>query len=107
MDELQEVYKKIQSKEDLDLFKQVHSKMLSLGVNVYFSVFPIYIRYTIKNKVIAILYFNKKNFLDLGLNISKNKISEQFVNASYMKYPGISYSIKISKKTDIKNIAID
>ncbi len=107
MDELQEIIKKIQSTEDLNLFNETHKKILSLGSKVRFSVFPIYVRYIIKDKIIAILYFNKKNFLNLGLNISKNKISNGFVDASYMKYPGINYSIKIMKKSDIKKITID
>ncbi len=107
MEEIEQVFKKIKIDKDLTLFKLVHKTVCSLGKNIQFAIFPIYVRYTIKDKVVAILYFNKKNFLDLGLNIHKNLTTKQFVNADYMKYPGITYSIKINSKTDIKNIKID
>lgn len=107
MDNLQDVIKKISYEQDVALFKLVHEKVVSLAQKIKFDIFPLYIRYMIKDKVVAILYFYKKNFLDLGLRISKNKIAPNFFDAAYMKYPGITYGLKIEKKADIKNINID
>lgn len=107
MENLQDVLKKINNVYDLALFKLVHEKIISLAQKIKYDIFPIYVRYMIKDKVVAILYYNKKNFLDLGLRISKNKTTANFFDAAYMKYPGITYGVKIEKKADIRNINID
>ena len=107
MNNFQQVLEKTQNPSNKKLLSEVHKKILSLGRNVNFRVFPIYIRYTKGKNIIAVLYYNKKNFLDLGLNISKNVIDSKFKKAGYMHYPDINYSIDINKISDLSNKVIN
>lgn len=101
MADFQQVLEKIQDSSDRKLLSWVHKKILSAGKNVNFVIFPIYIRYTKGENIIAVLYYNKKNFLDLGLNVNKSVIDAKFRRATYMKYPGINYSIQVGSVNDL------
>jgi len=107
MEDIQQVLDRINDADDKKLLSQIHKKILSIGKNVSFRIFPIYIRYVKGEHIIAILYYNKKNFLDLGLNISKDTIDSKFKRADYMHYPGINYSIRINKISDLSNKVIN
>lgn len=107
MEDFQQVLDKIQDLNNRKLLLQVHKKILSAGKDVEYRVFPIYIRYTKGDSNIAILYYEKSNFLDLGLNINKDAINSKFKDAVYMKYPDINYSIKINKIKDLDNKVIN
>jgi len=84
-----------------ELFKKIHKLILSLNKEVDFRVFPIYIRYSLREKNIALIYFKGKfvanGNLDFGLNLEKYSKVKGFVRAKHMKYPGITHSVKLKK----------
>ncbi len=88
-----------------EIFKKLHKLILSLNKDVDFHVFPIYIRYSLGEKNIVLIYFRGKFVADggfnIGLNLDKHSKIKRFVKAKYMKYPGITYSVKIKKLGDI------
>lgn len=93
--------------EKWELFKKVHRLILSLDKRIDFCVFPIYIRYSLKEKNIALIYFKGKFVvdagLDVGLNLKERPKIKGFINAKYMKYPGITYSIGLRKIKDFSS----
>ena len=87
-----------------ELFRKLHKLILSLNRGIEFRIFPIYIRYSFREKNIALIYFKGKSVgsgLDVGLNLKGCPKIKGFVNANYMHYPGITYSVKFKKLRDI------
>lgn len=90
--------------EKWELFEKIHRLILSLNKGVEFRVFPIYIRYSLKEKNLALIYFKGKfadGGLNVGLNLEERPKVKGFTNAKYMQYPGITYSIKLKKIKEI------
>lgn len=85
-----------------DIFKKVHLAVLSAGTDINFRIFPIYVSYFRGEKTIAVVYFRGKfineNTIDVGLNLLKRPTQKGFTSASYMKYPGITYSVQVNSK---------
>ena len=82
---------------------EIHERILKLDKDINFRVFPIYIRYLKGDDLFALLYFNPKDYNELGI-ATENKISDRFQDASWMKYKEIKYSIKITNNEDIDKI---
>ena len=93
-----------------NLVGKIHSVIMLADKNLMFRVFPIYIRYSKNDKVIAILYFKGKfvnsGELVLGLNLDKNPKLKELKDAKYMKDSNITYnySIKNSYEKKTKDI---
>lgn len=87
----------------LPILNKVHQKILSLNKNIEFRVFPIYIRYIKNDTIYAILYFKKKELLELGLNVD-NKPSNEFVEAKGLGYKEIKYKVLINEETNLNKI---
>ena len=87
------------------IFIKLHKLILSLNKQINFRVFPIYVRYSLGEKNIALIYFKGKfitgGLLDLGLNLDQRPEVKEFIEAVHMHYPGISYSIKLKNLKDI------
>lgn len=79
---------------------EIHERVLKLSEDISFRIFPIYIRYLKGDAMFALLYFNLKDYNELGIAIS-DKISSQFEDASWMKYKEIKNSIKIKSNDDL------
>lgn len=79
---------------------EVHKRILMLADNISYRIFPIYIRYLKGDDMFALLYFNLKDYCELGIATS-NKISDEFEDAGWMKYREIKYSIRIGKDEDL------
>lgn len=79
---------------------EVHERILMLANKISFRIFPIYIRYLKGDDMFALLYFNLKDYCELGL-ATLNKISARFEDAGWMKYKEIKYSVKINKDEDL------
>lgn len=71
----------------------IHERIIGLADKLNYRIFPIYIRYLKGENMFGLIYFNKKEHFEFGF-ASKN-ISNQFEDASWMKYPEVKYSIKI------------
>ena len=88
-------------KDRWNLFRRLHKLILSLNKEVGFDIFPIYIIYHLGEKNLALLYFKGKFVagasFNLGLNLKDKPKIEVFVSAKYMKYLGITYSIKLQE----------
>lgn len=93
-----------------ELFRRLHRLILSLDKGITVHVFPIYIVYCLGEKNIALIYYKGKfvatGGLDVGLNLNKKPKTKRFSKARHMKYPSITYSIKLKKLKDITPIII-
>ncbi|HUX36194.1 MAG TPA: hypothetical protein VMV71_04160 [Candidatus Paceibacterota bacterium] len=105
-----ELEKKMGSK--WPIFEKLHKTILSANPNIEYHVFPIYIGYYLGDKSVAIVYFRGKfvsdDELDVGLGLEKKPKVSGFVDAKYMHYNGVNYSIKLktTKKITKEFIAI-
>ena len=79
-----------------NLVGKIHSAIMLVDKNLMFRVFPIYIRYSKNDKVIAVLFFKGKfvnlGELVLGLNLDKNPKLNELKDAKYMKDSNLTYS---------------
>lgn len=87
------------------LFSEVHRLILSINSDIEFRLFPIYVSYYLGDSVVAVIYFRGKHAsgsqLDIGLALEKKPSILNFISAKYMKYPRISYSIKVNDPNDM------
>jgi hypothetical protein len=72
----------------------IHKRVLKLSPDITFRIFPIYIRYLKGDNMFAILYFNNQQYNELGV-VADNAFSVKCGDASWMKYAGVKYSVKI------------
>lgn len=79
---------------------EIHERVLQLSDDISFRIFPIYIRYLKGDDMFALLYFNLKDYNELGI-ATNNKISDAFEDASWMKYKEIKYSTKIKNDDNL------
>lgn len=105
---LEELKKKLSNK--WSTLEKLHIFILSINPKIEYRIFPIYIRYCLGEKIVALVYFRGKfvsnNQLDVGLSLKEKPKFHGFINAKYMQYPGINYSIKITNKKGLaKNIS--
>lgn len=102
-DNLVQLKKKIGAK--WAMFEKLHKIILSANSNVEYRVFPIYVGYYLGDRNIAILYFRGKfvsnDELDIGLGLDKNPKNSRFIDAKYMHYASVNYSIKIKNAKEI------
>ena len=88
------------------VFNKFHKKITTEFPEMNWREFPIYVIYFIDELVLAIVYFRGDNIsdkeIDVGFNINK-KPNDNFVDAKYMNYKGINYSIKIEDKKNSLN----
>lgn len=86
----------IGKRDNSELIRQIHLAILSLDKRIIFRVFPIYIRYSKNDKVIAVLFLKGKfvnlGELVLGLNLDKNPKLKELKDAKYMKDSNLTYS---------------
>jgi hypothetical protein len=87
--------------KNVERVNEIHEKIITLSNDISFRIFPIYIRYLRGDDMFALLYFNLKEYNELGIVIP-NKISKQFEDASWMKYKEIKYSVKIKNDDDLE-----
>src|SRR3989344_8739327 len=87
------------------IFEKLHKVILSASPDIKFRIFPIYVSYYLEDDNIAIVYvggkFTSADQLDAGFNFKEKPKKLSFVNATHMKYPGITYSIKLNSPNDI------
>jgi len=96
----------LSNKNNFGLVEALHKLLVSLSKDVEFRVFPIYIRYTIGDRIIAVLYFSGKTIesdqVEIGLNTGSTKKPDGFSGGEHMKYPGINCSIKVGGPKPLK-----
>lgn len=87
------------------ILNKLHKSILSIDPKIEYHVFPIYIGYYIKDNPVAMVYFQGKfvssDLLDVGFALKEKPKNSNFVDAKYMKYPGINYSTKINSLENI------
>ncbi len=92
------------------LLQKIHKSLIS-GENIECRIFPIYIRYTRGDDIIALLFYKGKqgnlSEVELGLSLKNSKIPDGFSNGKNLKYPGINFSIKLNKTKDLSKKIID
>lgn len=81
----------------------IHNGVMGLSAQLNYRIFPIYIRYLKGENMFALLYFTNKEYFELGFASNKNALN-QFDDASWMKYPGIKYGIKIFEKDNLYDL---
>jgi len=90
------------------IFNELHKFILSINPKIKYRLFTIYVIYLLEDNLVAIVYFHgksvKNNQLDVGLSLKEKPKISGFVNAGYMKYQEINYSMKINSKKDIAKI---
>jgi len=83
-------------------FNKLHKLILSINPKIEYRIFPVYIRYSLRENIIAVVHFRGKfvlnNQLDVGFSFKEKPKFPGFINAKYMKYSGINYSIKITNE---------
>ncbi len=88
------------------LVGKIHFAIILVDKNIMFRVFPLYIRYSKNDKVIAILFFSGKfvnsGELVMGLNLDKKPKLTGFKDAKFMKDSNLTYSY-IFKETAVSN----
>lgn len=86
--------------ETLELLQKVHHNIVNSDKNIDFKIFPIYIKYYINLRPVAIIYFKgkfvEKGALDLGINLDSIPAIDGFREAGYMKDVKINFSITIN-----------
>jgi len=101
----EEIFNKMKSKnwDDLRLvFQVLHKKILSLNKNIRGKLYTIYIQYSDKEKVIAVVYYSKSGF-DVGLALPNSVKDKKLKSAKYMRYPGITKCYMVKTKKDINS----
>ena len=88
---------------NLRRFKKINSRIINLGYNIVAREFPIYVRYLKDDDIFALLYAPSEEYFEVGFNINK-KISSDFIDASWMKYDNIKYSVRIYEDTNIDKL---
>ncbi len=104
---LKDLKKKLGSR--WSIFHKLHKTITSLDPNIKYRIFPIYVSYFIEDNTILVVYFKGKTVsmtqLNIGFALKKKPKIPGFINAEYMNYKGINYSIKINCEKNIpKNI---
>lgn len=103
-----ELEKKLGNK--LEIFEKLHQFIISLNPKIEHRLSTVYVRYMLRDDIIAVVYFRGKFVSDCKLNVGfafkekpKNPV---FKDAKYMNYPNISYSVKLKTDKDItKNLS--
>jgi len=89
------------------LFYKVHKLIMASSKEIAPRLFPIYVKYSLGDDVLAIIFFKgiyaKGESIDLGLNIKSKKIPEGLKDAKYMKDRNATYSILVSEINFDKN----
>ena len=87
------------------IFNKLHQFIISLSSKIEYRLCTIYVRYMLEDNVIAVVYFNgkfvSKGELDIGFAFNEKPKDSNFINAKYMNYPNINYSIKLKNIDDI------
>lgn len=92
--------------DNCKIAEKVHSSIISSDKTIDYRIFPIYVRYSREDKVVAILYFKGK-FVNpkevvLGLNLEEKPKLLGFKDAKYMKDSNMTYSYIIKDSIDSK-----
>ncbi len=99
----EELKKKIGNK--WEIFNKLHQLIMSLDGKITYRIFPIYVSYYFKDNVIAVVYFRGKFISDsqlvAGFALKEKPKDSNFMDAGYMKYKGINYSLEIKNYKDI------
>jgi len=95
-------------------FDKLHRIILSVKRGIEYRIFPIYVSYFLGDNMVAVAYYRGKfrsdgkrggkldsKLLDAGFALKKKPKISGFVSAKHMKYPGITYSIKLGSPNDI------
>jgi hypothetical protein len=102
----------IGKRDTAELIRKIHLAILSLDKRIIFRVFPIYIRYSKDDKVIAVLYLKGKylkgKFVNsrkiiLGLNLNKKPKLLGFEKIEYVLDINIKYTYIINDSTKFNN----
>ena len=108
MASLDEVHKTLDGSDVFESFETLHNFITSLSKKIAFRVFPIYVSYSIEDKVIALIYYKNRNkhsgALDVGLNLKELPKDKGFIDAAYMKQRGITFSTRVFTVLDAKSI---
>lgn len=96
--------------DKLVIFNQLHKFIMSLNPKIQHRLSTVYVRYMLKDDVVAVVYFRGKFVsnckLDVGFAFREKPKGLGFKDAKYMSYPNINYSIKLNTKKDItKNLS--
>ncbi|MBU2082372.1 hypothetical protein KKH14_03045 [Patescibacteria group bacterium] len=87
------------------VFNKLHQFILSLSPEMECRLCTVYVRYMLGNNIIAVVYFRGKFVsscqLDVGFAFKGKPKNHSFINAKYMNYPNINYSIKLKNSNDI------
>lgn len=90
------------------LIGKIHPLIILSNKNIMFRIFPLYIRYSSNDKVIAVLFFRGKFTnpceLVLGLNLNKDPKLVGIKNANYMKDSNLTYSYLIKDSIESINL---
>ena len=94
----------------LKIFNKLHQFLMSLNPKIEYRLSTVYVRYMLKDEIVAVVYFHGKFISDCKLNVSfafKEKPNNlSFKDAKYMNYPNINYCIKLKTEKDItKNLS--
>jgi len=97
-----------------ELFKKIHKTFLSFADDVNFRIFPIYIVYSMGDRVFSVIYYKGKlidqgyNNLIVSLALSATPKLKLFIKAAEIKYLGINYyiNLKFTDKFDNKLISV-
>lgn len=96
--------------DKLVLFNKLHQFIMSLNPEINFRLSTVYVRYMLKDNIVAAVYFRGKFVsdckLDVGFAFKEKPKGLGFKDAKYMSYPNINYSIKLNTEKDItKNLS--
>lgn len=92
------------------LFNKLHQFIMSLNTKINSRISTVYVRYMLKDNIVAVVYFRGKfvsnSQLDVGFAFKEKPKGSSFKDAKYMNYPNINYSIKLKNSNDItKNLS--
>lgn len=87
------------------IFNKLHQFIMALSPKIEYRLCTVYVRYMLEDNVVAIVYFHgkfvSKGELDIGFAFNEKPKYSNFINAKYMNYPNINYSIKLKNIDDI------
>lgn len=105
--------KAFSEKTNWKILNKIHTEILSLGAEVSYIIYPIYIKYFYGDNVIAVVFLKSggshmqaidKSQVDLGLNVAEKPQIKGFRTAEYMKDKNINFSILLSNSDTPKTV---
>lgn len=109
-----ELKKQLGSRKNWDLIADLHERLRGYSKRVSARIFPIYIRYSVDDDVVAMLFFRSSNSIkieadeiELGIGFRDYVPRAVKADARHLKDANLTHSVRIRSADEIERIADD